>query len=139
MQTSVLISLVLQNLFNEIISSLLPSQRGTREVSILPLSPLGNPPIPLKRLLKRRSAFLTPYDKLRIEEQILNDNCRVGACSNRLISRITDSRGHRSLQCILKIRIPDKSSTYFRKSNNKTHVYAVNVIPMYDLSKIKTS
>ena len=57
MQTNVLISLVLQNLFNVIISSLLLSQRGTREVSILPLSPLGNPPIPLKRLLKRRSAL----------------------------------------------------------------------------------
>ena len=38
MQTNVLISLVLQNLFNVIISSLLPSQRGTREVSILPVA-----------------------------------------------------------------------------------------------------
>ena len=38
------------------------------------------PPIPLKRLLKRRRAFLTPYDKLRIEAQILNDNCRGDGC-----------------------------------------------------------
>ena len=72
------------------------------------LIPPWHPPIPLKRLLKRRRAFLTPYDKLRIEAQILNDNCRVGACSNRLISRITDSRGRLSLQCILKIHLPDK-------------------------------
>ena len=88
MQTNVLISLVLQNLFNVIISSLLLSQRGTREVSILPLSPLGNPPIPLKRLLKRRRAFF--HTQLKSEAQNSNDNCRVGACSNRLKSRITE-------------------------------------------------
>jgi len=49
---------VLIVLLNKIISSLLLFQGGTREVSILPLSPLGNPPIPLKRLLKRRRAWL---------------------------------------------------------------------------------
>ena len=46
------------NFIIKIISSLLTLQGGTREVSILPLSPLGNPPIPLKRLLKRRRAML---------------------------------------------------------------------------------
>ena len=43
-------------------------------------SSLINPPIPLKQLLKRRRAFLTPYDKLRIEAQVLNDNCRGDGC-----------------------------------------------------------
>ena len=47
-------------------------------------------------------------DKLKFEAQISNDDCRVGACSNRLISRITDSRGRLSPQYILKIYLPDK-------------------------------
>ena len=53
-----IITLVLVILLFKIISYLLDFQGGTREVSILPLSPLRIPPIPLKRLLKRRSAFV---------------------------------------------------------------------------------
>ena len=74
MQTNVLISLVLPILFNVIITSLLLSQRGTREVSILPLSPLGNPPIPLKRLLKRRSGYACRWQALiadRVEDETM--------------------------------------------------------------------
>jgi len=54
-----IITLVLAVLLFKIISYLLDFQGGTREVSILPLSPLGNPPIPSKRLLMRRRAFAT--------------------------------------------------------------------------------
>ena len=62
------------NFIIKIISSLLLLQGGTREVSILPLSPLRIPPIPLKRLLKRRRGYACLRQALiadRVEDETM--------------------------------------------------------------------
>jgi hypothetical protein len=62
------------NFIIKIISSLLLLQGGTREVSILPLSPLRIPPNPLKRLLKRRRGYACLRQALiadRVEDETM--------------------------------------------------------------------
>jgi len=64
MQTSVLFALVLIVLLNELISSLLSSKGEQGKFRFFPYPPLSNPPIPLKRLLKRRRAFSVREERL---------------------------------------------------------------------------